>query len=505
MDNQTSIRSVFAIIIFLLIALGSSSLFYLNTIASEAEKLYRHPYTVSNAAKNININLISMHRYMKDVAFSKNNTQLLAAETLVDKYEMQAQQNFDIIFERYLGDRKDIQSLYDSFIEWKKIRDHILFLKHDGKDKEALTLSQNQESEYVALLTQKTEKLVNFADQKAKLFFNNAIETRNNAISIIITLFIITVLASTFIAYYSLRRLRKAQLEIKSRMFLIDQNILMAKFDLKGVVIDISNKLCRFLGQKKQDLIGQKLDFFISKDNQCLHIEEVLNIISTGTPWEGEIFIKNTHNGTSKWIHSSIHPDLNEQYEVQGYSNIIQDISDKKAVEKLSITDPLTKLNNRRYFDQVIEKELSLAIRNQSSITLAIIDIDYFKKYNDYYGHPAGDQALIKIAQAFSQSLGRPNDYVFRLGGEEFAFIFSGTNTEQSLQFIESIRKKVEMLKIEHAQSDLSHYMTISIGAYISCTKEPLDSNELYIKADEALYTAKQQRNTAIIPNNVTC
>ncbi len=505
MNNQKNISAVFAIIIFLLIALGSSSLFYLNTIASEAEKLYRHPYTVSNAAKNININLISMHRYMKDVAFSEDQAQLLAAEQLVNKYEKQAQQNFDIIFERYLGDRKDIQAVYNGFIEWKKIRDHIIFLKNEGKHKEALALSKNNETEHVALLTKKSEKLVNFADKKAKLFFNNAIETRDSAISIILSLFIITVLASIFIAFYSLQRLRKTQLDIKSRMFIIDQNILMAKFNLEGVLIDISSKLCRFLGHTKQDLMGQKLDFFISDSNKYLQVEDVLNIVSTGASWTGDILVKTDKNGHSKWIHSSVHPELNADYNVCGYSNIIQDISDKKAIEKLSITDSLTKLNNRRYFDQVIDKELSLAARNQAPITLAMIDIDYFKKYNDCYGHPAGDQALIKVAQAFMQSLKRPNDYVFRLGGEEFAFIFSGADREQSLRFIDGIRAKIEALQIEHEQSDLGDYMTISIGAYISCTKERLDSNELYIKADEALYEAKQQRNAVIIPKHVNC
>ena len=500
MNNQKNIGAVFSVIIFLLIGLGASSLFYLTTIAKEAENLYRHPYAVSNASRNININLISMHRYMKDVVYAENGYQLRAAKDLVNKYEQQAQKNFDVIFERYLGKQQDIQTVYNGFLEWKQIRDEVVFLKAQGKDQQALEISKNKEAKHVAMLTKQTEKLVHFADNQAKLFFERAVEAKNHAITVIVSLFIITVLSSVFITYYTLRRLHKAQHDIKSRMHLIDQNILMAKFDLKGVVIDISNKLCRFLGITKHEIIGKKAHFFITDKKGEVQPEEILATASTGTSWEGELYIEDNH-GLSKWIHSAVHPELNEEYEVSGYSNIIQDISDRKAIEELSITDPLTKLHNRRYFDQTIDKELRLATRNKTPLTLAIIDVDYFKKYNDYYGHPAGDQVLVRIAQLFSQSLQRPNDYVFRLGGEEFGFIFSGFCAKQALPFLETIKTKIEQLKIEHIKSDVSPYVTISIGAYLSCNENQLDSKQLYIKADEALYKAKCQRNTVFIPN----
>jgi diguanylate cyclase (GGDEF)-like protein/PAS domain S-box-containing protein len=276
----------------------------------------------------------------------------------------------------------------------------------------------------------------------------------------------------------------------------------MAKFDLNGTVLDISNKLCRFLCVTKNEIIGKKSPFFITDKMSGVQPEDILSTASTGTRWQGDLCIEDNH-GISKWIHSSIYPELNTDYNVCGYSNIIQDISDRKAIEELSITDPLTKLHNRRHFDQVMEKELRLAARNQQPITLAIVDIDYFKKYNDHYGHPAGDQALIKVAHVFAQSLQRPNDYVFRLGGEEFGFIFSDFSTEESYTLLETIKKRIEMLKIEHQESDVSDYMTISIGARISSNDHRLDSNQLYIKADEALYQAKVKRNHVIVANQV--
>lgn len=502
MHNLRNIGVVFGIIIVLQVALGSSSLFYLNSIAKEAKNLYQHPYAVSNATRNVNINLISMHRYMKDVVLAEDEMQLHTAKEHVDQYEKKVQENFNIIFNRYLGSQKDIQTVYSAFLDWKAIRDEVIFLKTQGKDQKAAHITKNKGAQHVALLNQETQKLINFADNKANIFFNNAVKSKNNALTVITSLFIITVLSSIFIAFYSLKRLRKAQQEVKSRMYLIDQNILMATFDSDGVILDISSKLCRFLGAAKQDMIGKKSHFFTDIKNNDLQPKDILITASTGAPWEGDWCIK-TQDGQLKWIHSLIHPELDENYNVCSYSNIIQDISDRKAIEELSITDPLTKLYNRRYFDQTLEKELRLAARNKSSVTLAIIDIDYFKKYNDCYGHPAGDQALIQIAQVFSQSLNRPNDYIFRLGGEEFGFIFSDFNREQTFLFLDHIRAKVELLNISHVDSDIAKSMTVSIGAHISSHDHRLDSNQLYIKADEALYQAKQKRNQVIITNQV--
>ncbi len=500
MNNLRNIGTVFGIIIILQIALGGSSLFYLNSIAKDAENLYQHPYAVSNASRNVNINLISMHRYMKDVVLAENEIQLRTAKKYVEQYEKKVQENFNIIFNRYLGDQKDIQIVYNAFLDWKTIRDEVIFLKTQGKNKDAAHITKNKGAEHVAFLNQETQKLIDFADNKAKTFFNNAVKSKNNALSVITSLFIVTVLSSIFIAFYSLKRLRKAQQEIKSRMYLIDQNILMAKFDKNGVVLDISNKLCRFLGSSKKEIIGKKSHFFIDSKASDIQPEDILITASTGTSWKGELCIRTSHHHL-KWIYSTIHPELDENYNVCSYSNIIQDISDRKAIEELSITDPLTKLYNRRYFDQALEKELRLAARNKNTVTLAIIDIDYFKKYNDNYGHPAGDQALIQIAQVFSQCLKRPNDYVFRLGGEEFGFIFSGFDREQTLHFLDHIKIKVEKLNITHCDSTIGDYMTISIGAHTSCCHNRLNNNELYIKADEALYQAKLKRNDVIVTN----
>jgi diguanylate cyclase (GGDEF)-like protein len=127
-----------------------------------------------------------------------------------------------------------------------------------------------------------------------------------------------------------------------------------------------------------------------------------------------------------------------------------------------------------------------------------MIDIDCFKKFNDQYGHAAGDSALVRVAGVLQQSMKRPNDYVFRLGGEEFGLLFSDTNIKKTKVFLEEIRTKIEGLNIQHVACDVSEFVTISAGAIID-TENTLEKSDLYNKADELLYKAKSDRNKIVV------
>lgn len=494
MKNQSNISLAFALVILLFIGQGVFSLIYLNTITAQTENLYQHPYAVSNAARNISMGLISMHRYMKDVVLAENEQKIKIASSLVDEHEQQVLRNFDLIFDRYLGEHRDVQNAYRAFVDWKDIRDNVIVLKTNGKNIEAADITRGKGADHVALLNREAQKLVDFADKKAKDFLDNAVDAKNNAFIVITTLLVATVIATIIGSYHAVRRLISAQKEMKNRIRLIDQNILIAKLDRNGVILDISSHLCRYLGVTKNKIVGQHADFFINDSEGEIQPENIFEIASTGKTWEGELR-RVSADGKAQWIHSAVHPELDKNNVVRSYTNIINDITDYE----LSIKDTLTGLHNRRYFDNVIEKEIRVAQRNRSSLTLAIIDIDYFKKYNDNYGHPAGDSALIKVAQAIMHSLTRPNDYAFRIGGEEFGVIFSGLNSEQSLEFLEMIRDQVEKQQIEHRASDVCKFVTISLGAHINQEPDIIDSNQLYVKADEALYEAKLKRNHVVV------
>ncbi|MBW2674435.1 MAG: GGDEF domain-containing protein, partial [Deltaproteobacteria bacterium] len=203
--------------------------------------------------------------------------------------------------------------------------------------------------------------------------------------------------------------------------------------------------------------------------------------------------------GNVLWLHSGICPVFDQSYVVSGYNNIIENVTDKKAIEELSLTDRLTGMHNRRYYEDNIEQVIKTARRDEKDLTLAILDIDFFKNYNDNYGHPAGDQVLFEVANVFKKLLNRPTDHAMRVGGEEFCLIFTGSDRKKSIEFLEEIRGEIEALKIKHAHSDVHPYVTVSAGAVVGFGREIPDKERLYNQADEALYKAKKKRNTLVV------
>lgn len=166
-------------------------------------------------------------------------------------------------------------------------------------------------------------------------------------------------------------------------------------------------------------------------------------------------------------------------------------------LKSLSITDALTGLHNRRHFNYVFEREMK---RDNFTLALMIIDIDFFKKINDNYGHTQGDKILVQVNQTLEKTCQRPHDYAFRLGGEEFCIISSNLSLQETGKFAEIIKNAVENLQVPNQHSVASPYLTVSIG---SCIKIPgdTDSIDTYIStADKNLYQAKTSgRNKAIV------
>lgn len=165
----------------------------------------------------------------------------------------------------------------------------------------------------------------------------------------------------------------------------------------------------------------------------------------------------------------------------------------------LSITDGLTGLYNKRHFNAMMEEEWSRACRQRTPLSLLWLDIDFFKPYNDTYGHAEGDESLRKVAQALSLSVNRSVDKVARVGGEEFAIILPGTDEEGAKYIMEKIRSTVENLALRHGKSTVSDYITISIGSCSCLPDKKKTISEMTINADKALYRAKDSgRNSTV-------
>ncbi|MEO1671526.1 MAG: diguanylate cyclase, partial [Cyanobacteria bacterium J06631_2] len=173
-----------------------------------------------------------------------------------------------------------------------------------------------------------------------------------------------------------------------------------------------------------------------------------------------------------------------------------------QKLQKLAILDGLTGIANRRYFDLVLDKEWQRLAREQQDFSLILCDIDYFKVYNDTYGHQQGDRCLQKVAQILQQSTRRPADLVARYGGEEFALILPNTNAPGALFLAHKIVRYLASQKIPHKHSQVSSFVTLSMGITTRIPDSKQSSSTIIEVADSLLYKAKRAgRNQVAVDN----
>lgn len=215
-------------------------------------------------------------------------------------------------------------------------------------------------------------------------------------------------------------------------------------------------------------------------------------------------------DGTMFWNELSISPIHDENGVVTNFLGIQKDVTPRMLIlqqlrdehqsleemkahfEQLSIKDGLTGIYNRRFFDMQFEVQCRIACRNSDSLTLAMIDVDNFKLFNDVYGHQAGDEVLKRVADSLNKSFQRGSDFAARYGGEEFVVLFSGMTSEQSARHVETLCQLVRDLRIPQCASKTG-YLTISVGFSVHIFSPLHPCNELLARADKALYIAKER------------
>ncbi len=174
----------------------------------------------------------------------------------------------------------------------------------------------------------------------------------------------------------------------------------------------------------------------------------------------------------------------------------------KAQAEKLgiqSLTDELTGVANRRRLNNHLEEEVRRAARSYRPLSVVLLDVDHFKQFNDCFGHLAGDDCLIRVALSLQVRVTRAGDLLARYGGEEFCVILPDTDNEAALAFAESLRLKVAGLHIQHPTSSCAPILTISLGVATWLPGLPETSTGLLLKADNALYRAKQQGRNCVV------
>ena len=297
-------------------------------------------------------------------------------------------------------------------------------------------------------------------------------------------------------------QLKRKEKLIHDYVDLIDKNVITSTTDLNGVISYASEAFCKISGYSKEELIGKNHN--IIKDPTVLEniYEQMWKDLNENKIWKGEL--KNIKkDGSSYWVKATISPIFDDNGKKIGYTAIREDITDKKIIEKLSITDALTNLYNRRFFNETFPKFIQNAKRKNEIVCFALIDIDFFKQYNDTYGHLMGDEALIKVAKILIQSLHRADDYCFRLGGEEFGILFKADDILKANVFLDKIKNKIEDEKIIHEKNIASKFLTISGGLVCLNACDIFNVDELYKQADILLYEAKESGRNRVLNNEI--
>ena len=287
--------------------------------------------------------------------------------------------------------------------------------------------------------------------------------------------------------------------EIKSFNNLADKNISTSTTNIDGKIISVSEAFCKLSGYSKAELLGKNHNILKHPDMPSSIYKELWETISSGKVWRGEI--KNLKkDGSFYWVKAVIEPNFSKEAKIVGYTAIRYDITDKKLIEIISITDGLTNIYNRRHFDEIFPKIINSGRRHNDLICFLIMDIDYFKQYNDNYGHQEGDEVLKKFANCLKTNLRRASDLAFRLGGEEFAVVYQAETREKAIYFANLLKTNIEDLKIEHKYNSASSYVTASMG--LICKNANEFDNNFYKEADELLYEAKKNGRNQIKVNN---
>ena len=282
--------------------------------------------------------------------------------------------------------------------------------------------------------------------------------------------------------------------------------------------IDWNTMSFAYIGPQIENLLGWPQSSWVSAQDWIdrMHPEEKSWVVDycvsqskAGTDHEAD-YRALTKDGDYVWIRDVVHVIRNSQGEVESLVGFMFDISERKKTEENLITlqkkleefsfkDSLTGLANRRMFDSIMEVEWVNARRNNQPLSLIMLDIDYFKQYNDEYGHIQGDECLKRVGRVLSFSASRARDFFARFGGEEFVLVLPETDELTAKKIAERCRKLIFKEQIPHEKSQISHVLTISLGVGTITPSYKDEAISFIEMVDKRLYQAKQKGRNCII------
>lgn len=287
--------------------------------------------------------------------------------------------------------------------------------------------------------------------------------------------------------------------------------------------IDWATKKFAYIGPQIEALLGWSPDSWMTVEDWAMRMhpddrEYVVNFCvaqsQAGIDHEADYRALTKDNGYV-WIRDVVHVVRNEQGEVEALIGFMFDISERKKTEEkllalqkeleaLSFKDGLTNIANRRRFDASLELEWDSAIRLRQPLSILLFDIDFFKQYNDLYGHVQGDRCLVDIAQTLSLALDGPRDLVARFGGEEFIVLLPGADASVALKVAERCQRLIQKQAIVHAHSPHDQRVTVSVGVGTVVPDEHIKPSQFLELVDQRLYLAKKNGKNRVEAGPVT-
>lgn len=288
--------------------------------------------------------------------------------------------------------------------------------------------------------------------------------------------------SAVVVTFNDVTEFRNSKRELERYKGLVDANVIISSTDLDGVITQVSEAFCNISGYTKQELIGQNHRIVRHPDMPASLYEAMWDTLTKGLSWQGEM--KNRcKDGSSYWVDAVISPLIDERSVKQGYIAIRQDITDKKRIEELSITDKLTGLYNRMKLDELLMLHVNMALRHETPFSAIMLDIDKFKSVNDTFGHQVGDTLLQEMAKVLQANV-RIEDILGRWGGEEFLILLPSTTREGAVALAQKLREAIESTLFSIVGNK-----TASFGVATYHAKD--DAKTIVGRADEALYRAK--------------
>lgn len=320
------------------------------------------------------------------------------------------------------------------------------------------------------------------------------------------------VLLIAVIGFYLVRQLlhrqRMAQAlvakEANFRLLAEQSSDMVTRIGLDNRLLYVSPSCVRITGWSAEELLDTSALAGIHPDDME-RVEQVIAALKNGEAEEARFVYRQRHRNKGEiWAEAALHvTPAADSGEIDGVVAVMRDITEQKDLQdklaSLAATDALTGLANRRAFDERLADEWARARRDGTQLSLLLIDVDHFKKFNDHYGHLAGDGCLRALGRILSAIARRPADLAARYGGEEFAVLLPNTGPDGCAEVGEEIRQALHDLAMLHAQNPPSRLVTVSVGAATSLPSQASDSSTLVAAADRALYVAKDSGRDRLV------